>query len=211
MASKVLFLFDPGHGGMINGKYQTNGKFSPLFDDGKTRLYEGVNNRDNVRIFRQALSEKGLDSIDIVNSEEDTPLAERVRKANDFAKTRKCVYISVHSDAAGDGVNWHPASGISVYTSKGQTQSDSFATILIDELKKQFGSTVKWRTDMSDKDEDKEENFYVLRNTSCPAVLVEGGFHSNKEEAKRMLTDEWKDKLREAMLQACIKWENMNK
>ena len=208
MASKVLYILDPGHGGMINGRYQTNGKFSPKFDDGSI-LYEGVNNRDNVRIIRNSLNEIGLDSVDIVDSELDIPLRERVNKANELAKTRKCLYISIHSDAAGDASNWHPAQGISVFTSIGQTKSDVFATILIDELQNQFGNTVKWRTDLSDKDEDKEENFFVLRETSCPAVLIEAGFHTNKQEALRMLTDEWKDKLSAAVAYACQKWEKI--
>ena len=208
MASKVLYILDPGHGGMINGKYQTNGKYSPKFDDGFV-LYEGVNNRDNVRRAIMALSKLELDGIDIVNSEQDISLAERVKRANELAKTKKCLYISVHSDAAGDASNWHPASGISVYTSKGNTKSDIFASILIDELQNQFGNTVKWRVDNTDGDEDKEENFYVLRETSCPAVLIEGGFHTNKQEAARMLTNEWKDKLTAAIAYACQKWEKI--
>jgi N-acetylmuramoyl-L-alanine amidase len=208
MASKVLYVFDPGHGGMIDGKYQTNGKYSPKFDDG-TVLYEGVNNRDNVRRAMASLSKIGLSCVDIVNSEHDVPLSERVKRANELAKTKKCMYISVHSDAAGDASNWNPASGISVYTSPGQTKSDMFAAILIDELQNQFGNTVKWRVDNTDGDEDKEENFYVLRETSCPAVLIEGGFHTNKQEAARMLTNEWKDKLSAAIAYACHKWEKI--
>ena len=41
--SKYLYIFDPGHGGLVDGKYQTAGKRSPKFADGKV-LFEGVNN-----------------------------------------------------------------------------------------------------------------------------------------------------------------------
>lgn len=207
--SKYLYIFDPGHGGLVNGVYATPGKRSPKFDNGKV-LYEGVNNRDNVVRMMTLLMSKGYECKDIVNSNIDISLTKRVKDANEIFKTRKCVYISVHSDAMGDGTTWQPASGISVYTSIGQTKSDILASLVIDSLEEQFVNTVKWRKDNTDKDEDKEENFYVLRETSMPAILLELGFHTNKEEAKAMLTNEWKDKLCKSILNAVEKWEKMN-
>ena len=141
--SNYLYIFDPGHGGLIDGKYQTAGKRSPKFPDGRV-LFEGVNNRDNVKRLMEKFKANGLDCIDIVDSNADISLGERVRKANALAKDRKCIYISIHSDAAGDGVKWHPASGISVWTSKGQTKSDIFASIVIDSLQEKFLQSIKW-------------------------------------------------------------------
>lgn len=210
MDNKWLILMDPGHGGLIKGVYQTAGKRSPKFDDGSV-LYEGVNNRDNVNRFIAALKTEGIDCVDIVKSNKDIPLQDRVAAANELAKTRKCLYISVHSDAAGDGVSWHPASGVSVYTSVGQTDSDTFAEILLNELAVNFGNKVKWRTDKTDGDGDKEENFYVLKNTSCPAVLIECGFHTNKAEATAMLSEAWKIEYTKAVVSAVKKWIELNK
>jgi N-acetylmuramoyl-L-alanine amidase len=100
---------------------------------------------------------------------------------------------------------------LSVYTSKGDTgKSDDFAELVIDELKEQFGNTVKWRTDNADGDKDKEENFYVLKNTNCPAILCELGFHTNKEEATKMLSAEWKNKCVLAITYAIKKFELKN-
>ncbi len=152
----------------------------------------------------------GIECKDIVDSNTDIPLSVRVKAANELNKTRKCIYISVHSDAAGDGIKWHSASGISVYTSPGQTKSDIFASILLDELEAQFELSTKWRKDYSDGDADKEENFYVLRKTIMPAVLLELGFHSNKEESKRMLTSEWKNKVVASVVTSIQKWERIS-
>ena len=153
------------------------------------------------------LEQEGIKAIDIVNSDSDVALSERVRRANLLAKGGECMYISMHSDAHGNGAEWTPASGISVYTSKGQTKSDEFAQIVIDRLQVHFGETVKWRTDKSDGDEDHEENFYVLKKTNCPAILIEAGFHTNKEEASRMLGDQWKNKLTQSLVEAIKIWE----
>ena len=206
--SKYLYIFDPGHGGLVDGKYQTAGKRSPKFADGKV-LFEGVNNRDNVQRIMKAFKEKGLECVDVVDSENDVSLIERVKKANKLSKDRKCVYISIHSDANGDGVKWDQASGMSVYTSKGQTKSDIFASIVIDELYNKFTSTIKWRTNNTDGDKDQEENFYVLKNTDCPAILCELGFHTNEAETKRMMTLDYKNKIVDAMVASAIKWEKL--
>jgi N-acetylmuramoyl-L-alanine amidase len=171
---------------------------------------EGVNNRDIARRLIIALESEDIKCIDIVASTLDVSLKTRVIRANNLAKAKPCVYISIHSDAAGDGVNWHPASGMSVYTSVGQTKSDEFAQLVIDELQENFKDSVKWRTDNSDKDEDKEEDFYVLKNTNCPAILCEFGFHTNKEEATKMLTDDWKNKIVVSIIYAIKKFELKN-
>lgn len=206
--SKYLYIFDPGHGGLVDGKYQTAGKRSPKFADGKV-LFEGVNNRDNVQRIMKAFRDNGLECVDVVDSENDVSLIERVKKANKLSKDRKCVYISIHSDANGDGVKWDQASGMSVYTSKGQTKSDIFASIVIDELYNKFTSTIKWRTNNTDGDKDQEENFYVLKNTDCPAILCELGFHTNEAETKRMMTLDYKNKIVDAMVASAIKWEKL--
>lgn len=206
--SKYLYLIDPGHGGIINGNYVTSGKRSPVFPDNSV-LYEGVNNRDNTVKLLLALHKEGIRAIDIVNSNEDISLEERVKRANHLHKDTPCVYISIHSDAAGNGAEWHEASGISVYTSPGQTKSDVLASLVIDNLEEQFTNTVKWRKDSSDGDEDKEAHFYVLEKTACPSILIEAGFHTNKLEAQRMLTDEWKNKLINAIVNAIKQFEKL--
>jgi N-acetylmuramoyl-L-alanine amidase len=207
--SKYTYLLDYGHGGMINDVYQTAGKRSPKFDDG-TVLYEGVNNRDIVKRIIKAMTEEGISFVDIVASEQDVSLETRVQRANTQAKIKPCVYISIHSDANGDGVKWDSASGLSVYTSKGRTKSDVFADYVIKELEDNFKDSVKWRFDSSDGDKDKEENFYVVSKTLCPAILCELGFHTNKEEAKKMLTEDWKNKVVLSIIYAIKKYELKN-
>lgn len=207
--SKYILLLDAGHGGMVNGKYVTPGKRSPKFDDG-SQLFEGVNNRDIVKRLITAFRDNNIDYTDVVGSEDDVSLLTRVKRANTISVTKPCLYLSIHSDANGDGSVWDSASGLSVYTSKGQTKSDIFADFVIKELQDNFKTDVKWRTDSKDGDKDKEENFYVLKNTNCPAILCELGFHTNKEEATQMLTNAWKDKVVLSIVYAIKKFELTN-
>lgn len=214
MMKPFIVFLDAGHGGMVNGKYVTLGKRSPKMDDG-TVLYEGVHNRIIAKLVYDRLSEFSKNEILPINvspGDLDTPLENRVKKANDGwldAGRPSAIYVSIHSDAAGDGINWHPASGMSVYTSKGQTKSDVFAAILLDVLKEEFNGEVRWREDFTDGDGDKEENFYVLRETLMPAALVELGFHTNKEECEKMFTKEWNQRCASSIVKSIIDYKKL--
>ena len=45
---------------------------------------------------------------------------------------------------------------------------------------------------MTDGDPDKEESFYILKHTVCPAVLTENLFQDNKEDVAFLLSPEGK-------------------
>jgi N-acetylmuramoyl-L-alanine amidase len=193
--SKYLYILDSGHGGLNpdTGKYVTSGKRSPMFDDGSV-LYEGVENRKKVKAIMELMTANGLECVDIVNTWVDTSLGQRVKKANDLAVTRKCIYISVHSDAYGSG--WTSPSGIGVYRFTGSQMSAPIAKVFREHITNEFDGIALDR-------KIKEAPFYVLRYTNCPAVLIEYGFHTNKEEAARMLTDDWIDRVARSAVNSC--------
>lgn len=208
--SKYLYVLDFGHGGTDpgTGDYTTPGKRSPKRED-ESVLYEGVENREKGKYITKEMSNADLDYAIVSHEWKDNSLVDRVSKANKLNRTRKTVYISIHSDAFGNGDTWTSPSGISVYTSKGQTRSDLFANVIIRELENELQNTVKWRFDTSDGDKDKEAHFYVLRKTNSPAVLLELGFHTNRVEADRMQTVAWKEMVARVIVDACLEWEKM--
>jgi N-acetylmuramoyl-L-alanine amidase len=133
--SRYTWLLDPGHGGFIDGVYQTAGKRSPEFPDG-SRLYEGEFNRDVVARIMDLCSgrwgEKGellmkgkkplrrkrwaanaLDAINLVDTEKDISLRRRVSDANEIHREKgNCIYISVHANAFGNGKDFNSAKGV---------------------------------------------------------------------------------------------------
>ena len=104
----------------------------------------------------------------------DTSLGERVRYANKLQKIHgRWIYISIHGNA-GKG------KGFEVYTSIGETESDKIADVWIEEMNKLFLGKV----DRGEKDRD----FYVIKNTNCPAILTESFFMDTLEDCKLMLS-----------------------
>lgn len=173
----MLVLLDNGHGGLINGRYQTPGKRSPIWNDG-SQLFEGEFNRAIVNGIIQELTKLKIHYVNIAPEYEDIPLAQRVARANIYA-SEKCFYLSVHSNAGG-------GKGSEIYSTKGYTKSDAIAIVFAENFKKVFPER-NFRTDFSDGDPDKESNFYVIKNTSMPAVLTENFFMDNEEECKNLL------------------------
>lgn len=173
----MIVLLDNGHGGIINGVYQTPGKRSPVWSDG-TQLFEREFNRSIVNRIIEALTSLAIPYINIVPELKDISLRTRVNRANAI-QDENTVYVSVHSNAGG-------GNGFEVYTSRNQTKSDDIATIVGEEYQKEFPNR-NLRTDYSDGDLDKEENFQVIKKTKMPAVLTENFFMDNEEECKTLL------------------------
>ena len=77
------------------------------------------------------------------------------------------------------------------WTSKGQTAGDKLADCLYEAAHEVLDpKKIKIRTDKSDGDEDWESDFYVVKNTNCPACLTENFFMDNKEDVDYLLSEE---------------------
>ena len=193
--SNYKWLLDFGHGGMYEGHYVTAPAKMHTFSDGLT-IYEGVINRKIGYKLAKLLD--GKYEYDIISDpEDDLSLPVRVMTAdNRFRKDPRCIFLSIHSNAGG-------GSGFEVFTSKGQTKSDKVAQIFCEVYKKMFPE-FKFRSDQLDGDDDKEADFYVLRKTDCPALLVENLFFDNRREAEYLLSEFGQNKIAECLFE-CIK------
>lgn len=171
-----LILVDSGHGGMINGKYQTAPAKMFVHKDGTT-AYEGVINRNIKKNLFAQMDAVGLPYIDICPTDLDTSLNTRCKVINTYADAYgvdNCLLISLHSNA-GDG------NGFEIWTTPGKDKSDGYATLFSNLFEKTF-PTIKVRKDVVDGDPDKESLFYILKNTKCPAILPEWLFFDNYED-----------------------------
>jgi len=187
MESKFIYLLLAGHGGLINGKYVTPGKRSPIWEDGSV-YYEGVGNRDIVDRISNKLDVCGILHHKITTGGVDTGLSRRADVINAYCAmygTDRCVLIEVHSNGFSDP----DAKGWEVYSTKGLTKSDAVATIMYEEAQKEF-PTERFRKDTKDGDPDKEANFTVIAKSKCRAVLTENFFQTNPHECKDILMKE---------------------
>ena len=187
----MRILIDAGHG------IDTPGKRSP---DGSFREY--LWNREVAEMLYNLLQEYGFDADLVVTETNDIPLKTRVRRVNEVCSlhgSHNVLLISIHSNAAGIGKDWMNAQGWSCYTTKGKTRSDIAANCLYDAFEEEFKDR-KIRRDLSDGDPDWEEDFYIIKKTSCPAVLLENFFYDNKDDCHFLLMEQTKRRVAKAIL-----------
>jgi len=175
-------IIDPGHGGIIDGKYVTAP--DKMWKHPGFTFYEGVFNRAVAWRHAQDMFANNRSYEIVVYNNHDISRLERVARAKDIHKEAlkagfKTYYHSIHGNAFGV----QSVKGVEVYTSPGTTKSDPVATVYYYQLAK-----LGWnmRPCFQDGDPDKEARFTVLTETPMPAILSETGFFSNPEEAKLM-------------------------
>lgn len=188
---KKVWLWDSGHGGVIDGEYVTAP--DKMYEHSPEEIfYEGVSNRLFKKRILELSWEKGLHVIDLCPTELDLPVWLRADLANAYyAKYRNAVVISHHSNAGG-------GQGFEVYTSIGQTASDKYAEIWAHEIMAMFD--LRMRVDKRDGDLDKESQFDILTQTHGPSILTECLFFDDYDDYKRLIDPQFRERYARAVV-----------
>ena len=158
-ANKFTVVIDAGHGGKDSG----------------AKVGDKINEKDLTLSLVNLLREKASADKDyklIFTREDDKfmSLAQRVEKAKE---SKADLFISLHFDKAPDA----NISGIKCYTSESsndQRKSSNAGRLFLTEFKQLNG--------IKTQDNIQKANFYVLRNSECPALLLNIGFLSNAND-----------------------------
>lgn len=193
MVKDVLVCLDAGHAS------STPGKRSPEING--TRLFEYKYVRELVSIISKKLENEGI-PVFIVTPELDTDIAlsTRAARVNAQCKNHKCLLVSVHGNAAGNG-GWANGKGWEIWTTEAKTNSDKFAQCFLDVFSSVFPDR-KLRG-------HKEKNFTIIYKANCPAVLTENFFYDNKEECQFMLKEDTKQRIADLHVKAIKKYISM--
>jgi N-acetylmuramoyl-L-alanine amidase len=195
-AGKVqTVVLDPGHGGYDRGQVSRFG-------------YEKDFALDVARKLRPLLQSKGLRVIMTREGDYFVPLEVRAQIAN---SARDSIFVSIHFNATNDDPN---ATGFEIFsfTPRG-APSTSDSAVAPSALSMQPGSTADAQSvalsaciyhsllgHLPEYDRGiKRARFAVLRLTKVPAVLIEGGFLTEKGECKLIAQKEWRARLAHAI------------
>lgn len=194
---RFLWCLDNGHG------KQTAGKRSPVMENGK-RFFEYEFNRDIVRRIKLALDDNEVNYFDVVPEVDiDNFLEGRVARANAKKFPLPKIFLSVHSNAgpAPSLNHWSTASGIETWYFHGSIKGRKLAAA----FQKELIALLPWKNRNIRSQQRKQ--FYVLRNTSMPAVLTENGFYNNKKEVELLNKDDIRQKIADAHVAAILNIE----
>lgn len=175
----MRILIDNGHG----TRQFTAGKRAP---DGS--LYEGEWTREVACIVCDLLQAEGYNASLLVPEKLDVPLSARVSRANMFNKN-DTILVSIHVNAAGDDGRWRNARGWRIFTTRGITEADTLADYIWKAAKAEFKSPLTVGSYSNQPfGHDWENDFYIIKKSYCPAVLVENFFMDNKEDCEYLKT-----------------------
>ena len=193
----LVVIIDNGHG------KNTPGKCAP-----DKSLFEWQWTREIAAMLCMRLY--GINTIQtviLVPEEHDISLKERVRRVNTIVHDAKIagkevLLISIHINAAGHGT-WKTASGWSVWVANNASEkSKLFAQIAYSEALSLHlnGNRVV------PKEQYWSSNFYILKNTLCPAVLTENMFMDNQEDVQFLNSEKGKEMIVQLHYNAILKY-----
>lgn len=171
-----MICLDPGHGpGCPNG--------SP---DGRYLEHEFA--YDMAVRVKSRLEDQGIRVVLTRDADGYPTLSQRCQTSN---AAQADVFVSLHSNAAGNG-GWYSAAGLEMYTSAGPESAPR--NMLARRLEDCFRATGAALRTVPVRHRD----YAVLVGTNAPAVLIEYGFHTSREEVELLLDRTYREKLAEA-------------
>jgi N-acetylmuramoyl-L-alanine amidase len=200
-----LVILDPGHGGMDSGAIAGG-------------MIEKDLTLDVTKRIQRLVRAKGLPVLLTRDDDRYISLSKRAAIAN---REEHCVFVSVHFNegqrAGATGVETYYASHVTrvvptfvawlpFFRHPAEKSSDAESA----DLAKCVQEALISRTQASNRGM-KTEQFFVIANVRHPAVLVEGGFLTNKEDAGKLASAEYREQLATAIGDGIIRYRETRK
>lgn len=178
-----LIVIDPGHGGSDPGTISAN-----------LKMHESEIVLDISMRYNKLLTEAGfrtyMTRVDNLNKSLKLSLQERVDVANSLNAD---LFISIHANS----FTSNTVNGIETFYYSADTSGKKLAEMFQTEMIKDLNMTNRGA---------KPGDLFVLKNTTMPAVLAETGFLSNASDEAKLATNEYRQKVAEAMFKATVRY-----
>jgi N-acetylmuramoyl-L-alanine amidase len=196
------WIIDNGHGKL------TSGKRSPVLPDGR-QFFEYEFNRDVAVRLMALLKAEGIPYVDLVPDYDHLGnfVMGRIGRANALPGATNMVYLSIHSDAApsdlADEEGWSQPHGATVFyeSNDGMRMAKEFSESL--------SALFRNRGIKRSLNKDGKQFYAVLRETRMPALLLELGFYTNKEEVQRLLDGDFRQQIAVTLFETIKRIENV--
>jgi N-acetylmuramoyl-L-alanine amidase len=198
----AVVILDPGHGGQDSGAMCGG-------------LLEKDLTLDVARRIDRLLDSEGIATLMTRLGDTYVSLADRAAFAN---RVRSCIFVSIHFNEDNKPV----ASGVETYYASHQiTAGSSLASWLpflwrpLSELPNPESQRLAGfiqealvaRTRAIDRGTQPRQ-FFVIANVTSPAVLIEGGFLTNKEDISKLASEDYRDQIAAAVADGILHYRD---
>jgi len=196
VSKKIRILIDPGHGGVDPGTTGDSGKAeAPINLDISTKLMKFLEGGGfEVEMTRYDENALYTEKSPTIRAKKNEDLDNRVKVINN---SNADLVISIHLNSFPQKQYY----GAHVFYKKNCEISKIAAETLQDNLK-----------EILDKNNNRvpqiKKDMKIMDDSTTPIILIECGFLSNNEEEKKLLTDEYQEKVAWAIYTGLMKYFN---
>jgi len=198
----AVVVLDPGHGGRDSGA--TCGG-----------VLEKDLTLDVARRIDRLLDSEGIATLMTRAGDIYVSLADRAAFAN---RVRNCIFVSIHFNEDNKPV----ATGVETYYAAHQITAGSFLASWLPFLWRPLSDSpnpeshnlagfvqeaLVARTRAVDRGIQAKQ-FFVIANVTAPAVLVEGGFLTNKEDISKLASQDYRDQIAAAVADGILRYRD---
>jgi N-acetylmuramoyl-L-alanine amidase len=194
-------VIDPGHGGLDEGASSHGLKEKDLTLDLSRKLA--------VELAKQGLKAALTRDADVYMA-----LSDRVALAN---AAKHAIFLSLHCNFSSDP----NAKGIEVYRCIAKSAGAQTLVVIangeapdesLEQIEEEYARILDdsvARILHADNRGEKRENFFVVRNIFYPALLVECGFLTNAEDAKRLSSEGYRQQFAQSLATGIINYRRL--
>lgn len=190
---QFVVVIDAGHGGMDPGKVGINQALEKDINLSIAKKLKMYLEQQNITCYMTREEDSGLYDED----ESHKKVQDMKRRVEMIETLQPDLVVSVHQ-------NSYPSEevcGSQVFFYKESICSKELAKM----IQMSIQSTI---TSKKQRQEKANSSYYLLKKTSVPIVIVECGFLSNREEANKLVTQEYQERMAWAIHLGIIKYRN---
>lgn len=187
-AGKDIVVIDAGHGG---------------HDPGKVGVNDALEKDINLQIAQKVKKHLEKNGIQVIMTREDdvmedTKLEDMKKRVALINEIKPAITVSIHQNSYSDA----SVKGAQVFYYAGSEVSKGAASLMQEEMRKV--DTENTRQIKSNSD------FYMLKKTEVPTIIVECGFLSNPGEAEKLTSEEYQEEMAQAICSGIMTWLSGN-
>ncbi|MBR0260176.1 MAG: N-acetylmuramoyl-L-alanine amidase [Selenomonadaceae bacterium] len=187
-SGEKIIVLDPGHGGSDAGAIGPTGVTEKSVSLAVSLKARNLLTQSGYQVVMTRTTDVDVAAPGVSDA---TELQARVDKAPPNA----ALFISVHCNAFSNG----KANGVETYHAPTAVKGARLARLLNEELARLGGLNNRGV---------KAARFYVMTHSQCPASLIELGFITNPREEKLLASDDYQQKLAQAITNAVNRYFN---
>lgn len=181
---EIVIVIDPGHGGIDPGMLGVNGTVEKNINLDISKKLKIRLEQEGFRVILTRSDDAGLYAENAPNKK----ISDMKERCRIIEESKADYVISIHQNSFSDSA----VCGGQVFYYKHSTEGAKLAGCIQRAFKEYVDVT-------NDRKIKANENYYMLVHTPCPTVIVECGFITNYGEAALLVTEEYQEKVVEAI------------